>query len=251
MKKYIFSGVSNLLFFNFVIFILTAVFTASAFAYPVNLVFSGFVTILSVFISTIIFKRKILKRKNTSARQEKISEITYALNFSSKKTGLGAIHGAYLKKDENAKLLSDKIVLSNGDRIFNCFGFNGITKKDVVKNFNLSSGGTCVIACDYATKEVKDFASLFRDKVKILEKQDLFKEINPFDINISTVIPIDFSKKPKPNLKLILKRKSAKRFLALGVFFTLMSFFVPIKTYYLVSGAIFIIFSLVLFFFGK
>lgn len=251
MKKYIVSGISNLLFLNFCIFVLTALFSASIFTAPINLIFSGLITIITLYVSAIILKHKLKKKKISSERKAKINELTYALNISTKKSGLNALYGAFSKKQDGCKLLQDKIVLKSGDKVFNCFGFDGITKKDVVKCYNLSTTSTCILACDYAPKEVKEFVALFKGKVKILEKQELFREINPYDIDLCVNLPLDFSLKQKPNFRILLNRKNAKRFLAFGLFFSLMSFFVPIKIYYLIMGGVFIIYSLILFFFGK
>ena len=58
-------------------------------------------------------------------------------------------------------------------------------------------------------------------------------------------------KKDRPSFRVYLKRKNAKKFIAFGLIFIFLSFFVPIKLYYLIVGGLMLVYATTLLFFGK
>ena len=62
---------------------------------------------------------------------------------------------------------------------------------------------------------------------------------------------LDENTKPRFNLSAFLRKKNAKNFLVFGIVFSVMSFFVPLKIYYLLWGSVFLVLSLVTRLYGR
>ena len=252
MKKSILATISNVIFVFCLTFFTVSILSAKIIDYPVNLFFGLFVSLIVLLFSIIIAKNSVRKRKQKSSYEQKVSRVVYALSFASKKKGLSVFYSEILKQDETAKLYQNKIVLSNGTSVYNLFSFNPPSKADLVRCFNLSNAKKSVILCDFATKEVKDFARAFKGKIEIKEKDEIFKNFLPEkDAVLDAFVPIDFNKKNRPNFSALISKKNAGKILAFGIFFLLTSFFVPIKLYYIIVGSIMLIFGCTVLIFAK
>lgn len=252
MKKTIFATISNVILAFISAFFIASILTSKSIGYPINLVFGLFIALIVLLFSIIIAKSNVKKRKEKLSKEQKIARIVYALSFLSRKKGLSVFYPEILKRDKDAKLYQNKIVLSSGTSVYNLFSFSPVTKADLVRCFNLSNAEKSVILCDSATKEVKDFATAFKGKIVIIEKAEIFKNFPLDDIDLKdTFIPIDFNKKTRPTLSALISKKNAGKILAFGMFFLLMSFFVPIKLYYVIVGSIMLVFSSIVLIFSK
>lgn len=252
MKKSIFATISNVIFIFFLSFFLVSIISSKTFIYPTNLLFGLYISLIVLLISIIIAKKNVKARKQKSLEENKITRIVYSLSFMSKRKGLAIFYNEIVKRDKGAKLYQNKIVLSNGCSVYNLFSFSPITKADLVKCFNLSNAKKSIILCESAPKEVKDFAKAFKGKIEIKEKAEIFKSLSPSDFNIDDAFtPVDFNKKDKPNFRALISKKNAKKFLAFGLFFIVTSFFVPIKTYYLIIGISMLVYSIFILIFSK
>lgn len=252
MKKRIFASVSNVIFVFIITFLFFSVLTSKSFNHPLNLLFGLFIALFVLLFSILIAKKRISSHKIKATRESKINKIITALSFISKRKGLMLFYSQILKFDEKAKLYQNKIVLSGGENVFNLFGFSSPTKTDLVRCFNLSHAKPCIVLCDKAPKEVKDFANAFKGKMQIYESDRIFKKLSPDDFKIEeNAYPVDFMKKDRPSFRVYLKRKNAKKFIAFGLIFIFLSFFVPIKLYYLIVGGLMLVYATTLLFFGK
>ncbi len=252
MKKTILSSVSNVLFVFIFTFFLVSILSAKSFSHPVNLLFGLYVGLIVLLFSIIIAKSRLKKQKQKLTLKENENRVIYALNFMSKKKGLAVLYSQIVKLDASAKLCQNKILLSNGESVYNLFSFLPVTKADLVRCFNLSNAKKSVIYCEKAEKEVKDFARAFKGKIVIKERAEFFKEFPPENFVLEdNFTPIDFNKKDKPKLRVLLNKKNAKKFIAFGLFFILLSFFAPIKLYYIITGGIMILYAVTVLFFSK
>ena len=132
------------------------------------------------------------------------------------------------------------------------FGYQEVTKADIVKAFNLiKKEQTVQIYSDEFSASVKEFASRFVsvhlkdsvDTVKLLKDSNVLEQVDCLDVKTQP-------KKPQ-FIKNLFNKKRAKTFFGFGIFFLLSSLFVPLKTYYVVSGCVMLIFSLICIFFGN
>ena len=125
-------------------------------------------------------------------------------------------------------------------------------KSDVVKAYNLKTNGeTAYLLAETFSTDVISFASRFKG-VTLVDGKALFEFLKENQTLPETKFKLD-----KPKLKFIsaikslLSRKRAKTFALFGIIFLLSSPFVPIKLYYVIVGAVFLIFSLACLLFGK
>ena len=133
------------------------------------------------------------------------------------------------------------------------FGFVKPSKADVVKVFNLiNKSERAVIFCEEFDDELKSFADLFNGKIILYQGEKIYSLLEQNDELPQITCPAaTLPKKKKAHLKSIFTKKSAKRFFSFGMIFLLMSFFVPIKLYYIVCGCAMMIISVLATLFGK
>ena len=133
------------------------------------------------------------------------------------------------------------------------FGFMKVSKADIVRAFNLlGENDRAQFYSESYDQDTISFASRFNRRIILKDGNDAFellkqKGILPDDDYTEFYVE---KKKLKLNVE-ILKKKNAKKFFFFGVFFSLMSFFVPIKGYYLFCGSVMMIFAIFLKLFGK
>lgn len=213
-------------------------------------------TVAAVF-TLFAVKLSLEKRKTESGitkSEKKFRRVMTALNVSDEKTILYLFDKAFkaegfaTEKKRGGIFIQDKKTTA-----FFKFGFDAVSKTDVVKCFNnIPKGTKTEIFAEKFPDEVMSFAARFGGKViltdgektyALLEKHGLLpesSEIISFETPHHTV---DFSR--------LLDKKRAKNFLVFGLFFVILSYIAPIKGYYLAFGAAFIFFSLILKLFGK
>ena len=137
--------------------------------------------------------------------------------------------------------------------IFPKFSFDSITKTDIVKIFNcITLNQTAYVLSENFSSEIKDFASRFDGRIKTICADEVYLYLKEKDC-----LPKDkfvFAEKSRLNLsvlKNILQKKKAKNLLWFGLIFLFSSYFVPIKTYYVICGAIFLFLALISRLYGK
>ena len=137
--------------------------------------------------------------------------------------------------------------------IFPLFNFDGVTKTDIVRIFNtIKSKEVAYILSRELLPEIKAFADRFNGKIIAVSE----KQVYHFLKQTNTLPCCKFDFKPKRALtiaafKNVLTKPRAKNLLVFGLIFLLSSCFVPIKTYYIICGSIFLILSLFARLFGK
>ena len=185
------------------------------------------------------------KEKETVITQLKLYTATEQNDFFQKVISL---HGKNTERKKSGLFVKDTPFA-----LFPIFTFDGVKKSDIVRVFNsIKKEQTAYILSDSFTVEVKDFAERFDGRVKTVDGNNVYKLLK--EKNIFPQIKHAFPEKKKlslSSLKNLLEKKKAKNFLVLGLLFIATSYFMPLKTYYIICGTVFLIFSLILRLYGK
>lgn len=135
--------------------------------------------------------------------------------------------------------------------VFPLFGFDGVTKTDIVRSFNKAGKNRkAEIYSENFSESVSDFAARFGGKVILKDGAAAYELLNSANLLPETDNCLK-EKARKRDFRLLFDKKRAKNYLVFGLLFTFLSYFVPIKTYYLIFGAAFLTLALILRLFGK
>ena len=181
------------------------------------------------------------------------NQIVFNLHFMSKYNLTSLFINAYTNLNKKTEKRKDGIfLLDKKTLVILRFGYLEVTKADVVKAFNLIKKDQAVeIYSDEFSSGVKEFASRFvnvylkdaNDTVKLLKDGEVLDQIEN--------LPVE-QQNTRPNFtKNVFNKKRAKTFFGFGIFFLLSSLIAPLKTYYVVSGCLMLVFSLLCIFFGN
>ncbi|MBE7086711.1 MAG: hypothetical protein E7369_00240 [Clostridiales bacterium] len=212
---------------------------------------------LSLLSGLAIFKHGLEKEKKIFIKNESSKtalKVGTKLCFMKKE----AVRNLFYKAFEALNLSPEKkgynIYLNqSGETCFFIFGFDGLSKTDVVKAFNrLSEKANAVIYCFEAPLPVQEFAKRFKGRIKIQDYLEVYNLLSRANLLVDTSdIDVEFIDQKKAKLSQFLDRKKAVKFLALGGFFMALSLFVPLKLYYLISGSALVIFAVCVMLFVK
>ena len=190
-------------------------------------------------------KRAQEKQKNTCINAlcllNKIQVVDLFYNAIKKK------HPEVIRKNGGLVIESKSVML------YFCFSFDSVSKTDVVRAFNaMPKGYVLYLFADNFSAEITHFINRFNKKIIMVDGAKAYELLKETDLLPKS--EIDFSNK-KPNflhsIKGLGQRKNAKRYLSFGAIFLFMSYFVPIKLYYIIVGCLFLIFALFCRLFGK
>ena len=230
------------LFFNF--------FTERAIAFTLSCCLALLLTLFSVYRA----RGKRIKSLLDKVERELIQKFTEALNFSSRTEQNSLLEkalkntGVSFERKKGGFFIKGKPLA-----VFMRFGFDKVGKSDILKIFNsINDGDRAYILSHKFDGEVVAFSDRFDGKIRLVTQEKVyafFKEQNVLPSNkyANFVEP----KKKKARLINLLKKGNSRKFLLFGLTFLFMSYFVPIKLYYIICGCLFLIFSLILRLFGK
>lgn len=220
---------------------------------------ASFVLALSLAVVFTLFTVKLsLNKRNkkfsSEKREKRFNTVMTTLNLSDEKYALDLFEKAIrLEGYDVEKRRGGLYIAEKKTTAFFKFGFDGVTKTDIVKCFNkIQKSQKVEIYAENFSEEVKDFASRFggkmiltdgRDAFELLEKHGLLPKEKPSFNSADKKPTVDFSR--------LLDKKRAKNHLVFGIIFMVLSFIAPIRGYYVFFGAAFLIFALVLKLFGK
>ena len=143
-------------------------------------------------------------------------------------------------------------ILEKNTTAFFLFRFDGVSKTDVVKCFNkIGKNQKAEIYSENFSDEVTAFATRFGGKIILTDGRQAFTLLEKHDLLPTEKLDRDEEEKKRLDFTRLLDKKRAKSYLAFGLIFTLLSYFAPIKGYYLVFGVAFLILALFLRLFGK
>lgn len=251
MKNFPLSVLTDGLFSYLICFI--AAFPVAACFMPRPAAFAAAVTLSSVL--TVFIVKRLLKKRSTelTARGEKkaAEDALTALNLSDPSENLSLFKTAYEKKGFTVTVDKSALRLT-GEKTVVCpvFGFDGLTKTDVVRAANAKRAKESVIIYTAeASAGVKEFASRFTGLTLVCGGETYLFLKN------AGCLPKTregtFKTKKRLNIENLFTKKKAKTFFGFGAFFLLSSFFVPYKTYYIVCGVIMAALAVISLLFGK
>ena len=136
--------------------------------------------------------------------------------------------------------------------VFFRFGFDGVNKTELVKCFNKTDKNCKTeIYSETFSDEIKEFAARFNGKMVLTDGKEAFALLEKHGLLPKDAAIIEEKQKAAFDFSRLLDKKRAKNYLVFGLFFVFLSYFVPIKGYYLVFGAVFLTLALILRLFGK
>ena len=230
-------------------FIAVNYFISRPASYVLSVTFALIFTIFCVKIS--LNKRQ--RNFSSKEKEKRYRRAMTSLNLSDEKSVTELFEKA-LKAEGflTEKKKSGIFISENNTTAFFTFRFDGVTKTDIVKCFNkICKTQKAEIYSETFSDEVKAFAARFGGKIILKDGRDAFNLLEKHALLPKEKISLDEETKKGFDFTRLLDKKRAKSYLAFGLIFTLLSYFAPIKGYYLVFGASFLILSLVLRLFGK
>lgn len=243
----------DICFFFFLGFILSLPLFNYLVAYPYNL-------ICAIFIGVIfsLLLGKVLSKKNTKNSIKKKDDLLFktsllSLNLMSKPELFGFIREYLTQKGvEFTENRTFFLIPEKKTCLFIKFSFSEVQKVDVVRYYNLIPDGySATVIGEKFDEEVIAFAKRFNGKFIMVDFKRFFYELKSCGVFPKTRYVLSDEEKPKINLTNLLKKKNAKRFFSFGVIMFFLAFFVQIKTYYIVVGSVFFLWTLVLILFGS
>ena len=243
---------ADVLFMGFISLLLSLVVFNYFLPYPYQLLVSILVSLLCILIYYHLSRQKQNHLKLKKTEKVEYEKLISHLNFSTLEQQVSVVevavkkHGLLTEKHQGSLNIKDKFIT-----VFCRFGFDKVSKSDIVRAFNmLSKNHKAFILAETFDQDVIDFAKRFDGRIILVDGKTLYRYLKEHDC-----MPLPVNAKPEPknkgDFKNLLDKRKAKNFLLFGTSFLFLSYFAPIKTYYVVCGCIFLIYSLILRFFGK
>lgn len=226
-----------------VCFLILNYFFLREYAIIISVVFS--LLIMTIALKRLWAKNQLVKLKKS---QEKLkNECLFNLKMTAQNKILDLFSSAIEKLGRTPKKQNGGIIIQQKSvALFFKFSFDGVCKSDVVKFFNACPKNyTTYIFADEFSSELLAFIDRFNKKIIAVDGVKTFKFLSKTDCLPQSSIEMNKEKlsfiKAKTNL---LQRKNAKRYFTFGLIFLFMSFFVPLKLYYVICACLFLTFSL-------
>ena len=252
--KFSLIAVIDALFTAFITFILSFVILNYFVVRPYSVIFSICIAIPVLILAFMRLSVKDKTKKLKSAQEKEKNSVITQLNLFSDSEQLDLFLTALKKKDVCAEKKKNAIFIKDKNAIlFIKFSYDGVTKTDVVRAFNtIPNNSTAYIFSDTFGVELKNFINRFDGKIVAVDGYKTYKFLKENDC-------LPTPKYNFTNKKIFsdgffpafLGRKKAKSYLAFGFIFLVMSYFVPIKIYYIICGCSFLFLSLLCRLFGK
>ncbi len=219
-------------------------------SYVLAATFALIFTILGVKSSL----NKMRKKFSSGEKEKAFNAVMTKLALSGEKTVAEVFDKAFKAEGYTTEKRRGGIFITQkNSTAFFKFGFDEVTKTDVVKYFNKTGKSQkAEIFSENFSDEVKDFAARFGGKVVLTDGREAFSLLEKH----SLLPKCDFTlskddKGGKFALKRLLNKKRAVHYLVFGLLFTFLSYFAPIKGYYIAFGAVFLLAALIIRLFGK
>lgn len=249
MKKTLFTVVTDTLFF-FIIFSLIIFTLFNRFVtYPYSLIIALSCSAIFSLLIFALLKGKRSKRQTLKINKKTLENACVSLSILNNTQLTEKFYNAYQNAKKEPKYTGKHLTLISGEKVFIFFSPDGLKKSDIVKAFNLLDSKKGIIYYYQAQKEVLEFAKMFK-KLTLLNCEDAYSFLTSNGISLEINQEVSPTNKRVKLSNLFIKKHAKKHFL-FGVSFYLLSFISILKTYYLISGTIFLIFSAICLLFGK
>ena len=254
MKSFIVTAIADSFFTCVASFFILLIFSAYFIPYPITLVFSGS---FSLIFGLFAFKNQIKKGKQRGINllhDKEFNDAMTQLNLMPVSEGLEIVENLLKKENFSTERKRGGVAIKEkGVVVFFKFGFDPLSKTDVVKYFNriTNKEKALLLAQDFSS-DVSDFADRFNGRIILVNGKTFFEKLQKHQLVPQNKYELLNKKDARPNLfKALNDKKRAKSFLSFGLIFLGFSYFAPIKTYYVIVGAIMLCYALYLRLFGK
>lgn len=246
MKTYILSILDST-FSAFMGFVITFVLLSFYIEKPFSIIFSVCIAVPLFIIAFQKIRDKETLKTADKQKNEKIESLVYSLSLLDKNKLLNLFEKAIIRFGEKTLKRKDGIFIeSKPIAVFPIFSFDGIRKTDVVRVFNsIPKSHKAYIFSDKINKELEEFIARFDNRIEFIGANKIYSFLEQ-----TASLPKDNKPLPKKRITFsdflakLFKKKHSKKFLSFGIIFLLMSYFVPIKIYYVCCGCIFLTISL-------
>lgn len=257
MKKLSLPVITDTVFTFIISFLFSLVIANYFLKFPVQIVFALTVSLTASLIALKIFITRKAKKDVRITDQREYCDVMTRLDFMTKPEIASLFSLALSKKGltvENKRKylqIPQKKLL-----VFFFFGFVSVEKKDIVLIFNsLPKDYSASIVSEDFSIEIKSFAQRFDGKFRLTDGKSVYSFLKETGCLPTNSVPLSAETTPsqrrKNSITNLINKKRAKNYLVFGISFMLLSYFVPIKTYYVVCGSIMLIIALFVRFFGK
>lgn len=248
------ASVFDTLFYFVAGFFLFFVFVNFYIMRPASYVLSATLAVIFTLFCVKLSVSKKQKKFSSLAQEKLFNAVMTQLNLSDDKTVLSLFSKAF--REEGLlleKKCGDIFIPDKNTAVFFRFNFDGVSKTDIVKCFNsIHKSEKAEIYSETFSEEIKNFAARFGGKVILTDGRAAFSLLEKHNLLPKEDVEIlDNEKKPALDFSRLLDKKRAKNYLVFGLLFVFLSYIAPIKGYYVAFGAAFLIFALILRFFGK
>lgn len=240
------------IFICFISFIIAVILLSYATPHPLSVIYSACVSLLSALFYIVRYNKKAQNVTVKFSQKKQFEDMVEQLNFSSRSEQFAIIEKAITLSGKQAVRKKGKIKVQDTEAVvFIKYGFVKVNKADVLKSFNaISKSETAYILAENFEQEVKDFAERFNGKVKLVSAIPLFNTLKKLDCLPKNKYSFIQQKVIKSGWKNFIDKRKSKKFAIFGLAFLFLSYFSPIKTYYIVFGVIFLCLSLIIKAFG-
>ena len=246
--------ISDSIFYSFLTFSLIFTLSCYYFKPKIALVIGVVFGLLSILL---YIKLRFLKERKKMVKLSEIKEYENCMNaflFMDKTEKLNFFYKFICSYDITATKKRGAIYIPKTKQlVFIKLEFEEVNKTDIVRAFNIiSKNQTAVIISNKFSSDIIAFASKFDDKIILVNGEEIFSQLKKHNYLPKKVVPISqLAKTKQPFYTNFLNKKRAKNFFAFGLLFLFFGYFVPLKTYYVVCGSVFLIISLCCKIFGK
>lgn len=220
---------------------------------PYSLIIAVCVALLFALLAFRLLYAKVGKKNDKDGRARECKAVLNQLCFDTKARVLSRFERAIKKsglKSERKK--GGLYVPERNLLIIPVFSFDGVNKTDIVKAFNaINSKEKAVIMSSGFSVETEAFAERFDGRIILMGGKKVFELLEKTDELPEIKCGFLSAEPKKASLKALFTKKRARSFFAFGILFLLMSFFSPIKLYYVICGCAMLIFAVLSVLFGK
>ncbi|MBO4252065.1 MAG: hypothetical protein J5911_05350 [Clostridia bacterium] len=221
---------------------------------PASYVLSATLAVIFTLITVKLSLNRKQKKFSSAEKEKKYRVAMTKLNLSDERSVAALFEKAMLAEGYLIEKKRGGIYIPESKKtLFFRFGFDGVSKTDIVKCFNsINKAEKAEIFSEKFSDEIKAFAARFGGKIILTDGKATYLLLEKHAL-LPVGDPMLFGEEKKPSLDFsrLFDKKRAKNYLVFGLLFVFLSYIAPIKGYYVAFGAAFLIFALILKFFGK
>lgn len=239
------------LFILIVGFIFSLVIFTYLVAYPISIVLSAVFSLLFTGLFLVIVFKKKEKELYKKKDKEYFENLSLNLKVYSKTKIFNVIERVLeLKKLDYKREKEYFFIESKKTFIYYNFDKDNLLKNVISILEQMKKDYSCYILYTEIDDENKKIITRLSNAFTFFDKEACFSILK--DLDYFPPLTYKFKEKEKKKFKLVFnEKKKAKKYLAFGLFFVLLSTIVPIKWYYLSFGLIFLVIALFSRLYGK